>query len=139
MMMLTRNAAIVSMIGLLLSLTGSADAARIKAKAKQSHVIHGLVVSGKNKPVRGARVHVAHHHKKAAVGKAVAKGKAKAHAHHGIVSASDGTFTMKHHHAGTITLEAHKKGVGSGHARVKVGKSANVTIRLGKHHHHHSK
>ena len=65
---------------------------------------------------------------------------ARAHAHHGIMTAANGTFSMKHHHTGTVMLVAHKKHVGTGHARVSVAKNsaATVTIRLHKHHHHHS-
>ena len=138
-MILTRNAVIISMAGLLIALTGTADAARPKAK-RNNTTIHGMVVHHRGKPVAGAHVHVAHHHKqhaKAPAAGAKAKPKAaRAGAHHGIVTGANGTFTMKRHHGGTVMLVAHKKNVGTGHARAAAG--GTVTIRLHKHHHHHS-
>lgn len=103
-------------------------------------------MNGHGKPVAGAHVHVAHHHARhAATAAAATKARtvkpktARAHAHHGIMSAANGTFSMKHRKTGTITLVAHKKHEGTGHARVAVGAAtANVTIRIVKHHHHHS-
>jgi len=138
-MMLTRNRVIFSMVGALIMLNGSADAARTKTA---SHTINGIVVNHKSKPVAGAHVHVQHHHAHHAAAAAVAAKPAKpkgAHAHHGIVTAANGSFSMKHR-TGRLTLVAHKKHEGTGHARVNVGSkaTANVTIRLHKHHHHHS-
>jgi hypothetical protein len=146
-MMPTKNAAIVSIIGLLLALTGPTDAARAKVKAKVNAAvgIYGMVVNHKGKGVAGAHVHVAHHkHRAMAVAKAkvnaVQPKVARAGVHHGTMTAANGSFSMKHRHSGTLMLVAHKKHVGTGHARVSVAKgaTANVTIRLHKHHHHHS-
>jgi hypothetical protein len=143
-MILTKNAAIVSMAAFLIALTGPVDAARPKAKQNNNNaMIHGMVTH-KGKPVAGAHVHVVHHSAhRAKVGKAAVAVKAKpkvaaAGVHHGTMSAANGTFAMKHHHHNAmVTLVAHKKHVGSGHARAAAG--ANVTIRLHKHHHHHGK
>jgi len=148
-MMRARNAAAFSMVGLLIALTAPADAARPIAKrnAATAHTIHGIVVNQHSKPVAGAHVHLEHHRRHTTAAAAAAKTAqpakpkvARAHAHHGIVSAANGTFSMKHRRTGAITLVAHKKNEGTGHARVTVGSNtaANVTIRLHKHHHHHS-
>jgi hypothetical protein len=53
------------------------------------------------------------------------------------MSKADGTFHMTHRHGGVVTLIAHKKGVGTGHAKAKAGST--VTIKIHKHHRHHSK
>lgn len=143
-MNLTRNAAIISMAGLLIALTGPVDAARPKAmQNNQVRTISGIVVHHRGKPVAGAYVHVMRqrgsHHAKAAG--AMAKARAKAAAagavvHRGVMTGANGTFSLKAHRAGMVMLVAHKKNVGKGHARAVAG--GNVMIRLHKHHHHHS-
>jgi hypothetical protein len=148
-MMLARNTAVLSVAGFLIALTGSVDGARPKAKQQQTHMISGMVVNHQKKPVAGAHVHVMHHRKqataaaagqKAKAAKAVKPKAAAGKAHHGIMTGANGTFSMKHHHSGTVMLVAHKKHVGTGHARVTMGKggTAHVMIRLHHHHHHHS-
>src|SRR5580658_1782891 len=104
-MSLTRNAAIISMAGLLIALTGPADAARQKAKQNQAQTVNGMVVHHRGKPVAGAHVHVVHRHSRhraaganvnaMAKARPKAAGVAAAGAHHGTMTGANGTFSMK--------------------------------------------
>ena len=138
----------LSIACLCLSMIPAAEAAKKKAKPAAAGKVTGLVIKQKGKtPVAGASVHLAsrHHHTKhvkktATAAKATVAKKGKAHktaAHHGgSLTASDGTFALKAKHGTSHLVVAHKKHVGSGHARAAAG--ASVTIRLHKQHHHHS-
>jgi len=156
-MKLGKVTALLGLICCLLMTAPLADAARpLRPQgAARGGGITGTVVGLKNHPVAGARVHIVHpHHAKPAngvAGNAVAgkvKGKPAAahpgalhaHAHHGTVTAADGSFSLRHGRSGTVMVEAHKKGEGSGRARatVSAGGTSGVVIHLHKHHRHHS-
>lgn len=134
---------------------GQAAAKRGKQRAAKGS-ISGTVVHGRgNKAVAGAKVHVVHQHRHqhhAATAATQANGKAKGAAaarnnkaagkqhHHGVTTGAGGAFTLKAVKAGSHVVAAHKRHVGTGHARVTVaqGQTANVTVRIHKHHQHHA-
>jgi hypothetical protein len=148
-MVLANRVAALIVVVMLVLLTGPVDAARVKQK--NSHTVTGKVMS-KTSGVSGAHVHVMHHHKSrtttstgakaATTTKRATTAKPKATRTHkatGTMTGSNGSFRLTHRHSGSITLVAHKKGVGSGHATVASSANAkNVVISLHKHHHHHA-
>lgn len=167
-MWLGRTLAFLSVGCWFLALAGPADAAIKKSarRASAAGVVSGIVVKGHgNRPVAGAHVHLVGHHarhrrhsrsvstvtpagpttKKSHAAKARVF-RAVQHRHaavksRGVLTGRNGRFSLKAASGGSHLVVAHKKHVGSGHARVSLaaGQSVNVTIRLHKHHHSHAK
>ena len=138
---------ILTMVVVCCSLTPPVEAAKKKAKANGG-AVRGIVVRHHGKtPVGGASVHfaVAHHrakhvkHARKAGAKKVAAAKVRKNgaAAGGTRTTANGAFTLAAARGSSHLLVAHKKHVGSGHARVTAGASG-ITIRLHKHHHRHS-
>ncbi len=116
----------------------SAPAAKGNRPKLGNGSISGMVVNGKG-PVAGAKVQIKHsHHHQNHAARAANAAKPKKHHSSGTTTGAGGTFSMKAK-MGTHTVAAHKKGVGSGHAKVLVAPRARVVIRLHQQHRQHGK